>query len=147
MFDTQSLNVGDSCLLSNGEQGMCSEMRECSNLKRPLHRTHFMPIICSYNLQGPIICCDDNGSTVKERVSDIKCIEYKKLIEVDSRVTIDGLDVLSVAAGQSTEPGEFPHMAAIGFKMPDDSVQWKCGGTLISEDFVMTASHCITFGE
>ncbi|XP_063704377.1 serine protease snake-like [Culicoides brevitarsis] len=120
-------------------------MRDCLNLKRPSkRRTPFRPVVCSYNLHGPILCCNEP----KERVSQKKCNEYKKLVEVGNRVIIDrDFDVLSVAGGFETEISEFPHMAAIGFKLSDESIQWKCGATLISDEFVMTAAHCINFGD
>lgn len=142
LFDFQTPNVGDSCLLSNGQPGVCTEIRDCSNFKKL--RRHFIPIVCSYNVQGPILCCNDKS---KERISVKKCNEYKRFVEVGSRVTLDSLNILAIAGGQSTQVSEFPHMAAIGFKMADGSVQWKCGGSLISENFVLTAAHCIKFGE
>lgn len=51
------------------------------------------------------------------------------------------------AHGVPARPKEFPHMAALGYQKSEDPILWQCGGTLISESFVMTAGHCLQSGE
>ncbi|KAL0821294.1 hypothetical protein ABMA28_005893 [Loxostege sticticalis] len=47
-----------------------------------------------------------------------------------------------VVGGQVTLPGEYPHMGAIGWKASNGTWVFKCGGSLISDKFVLTAAHC-----
>lgn len=47
-----------------------------------------------------------------------------------------------VSGGEEAAPREFPHMALIGYGNTAN-IAWSCGGSLISEGFVLTAAHCV----
>lgn len=49
-----------------------------------------------------------------------------------------------IVGGIDASIGEFPHMAAIGYRNFDGDLSFKCGGSLISDYFVLTAAHCST---
>lgn len=37
---------------------------------------------------------------------------------------------------------EFPHMVAIGYEDSENRKNWVCGGTLISDSYILTAAIC-----
>lgn len=92
------------------------------------------------------------------RISEIKCEEYSRLgierdivgaFSVGERInnTVEKQKcVISsgdgfIVGGTVTKVGEYPHMAVIGWLL-DDQMNWNCGGSLISYQFILTAAHC-----
>lgn len=46
-----------------------------------------------------------------------------------------------IVGGEKAKKGEFPHMAALGYKSFGNT-NYYCGGSIISESYVLTAAHC-----
>lgn len=45
--------------------------------------------------------------------------------------------------GYTTKANSYPWMASIGYNSPNVNYSHICGGSLISEQFILTAAHCV----
>jgi len=108
---------------------------------------------------GTFVFPTDNFEPTPQKFSsksEEKCAEYSKLVtgvvnavalvtdpeEVSiSIVKCDNNGIALIVGGSPALPGEFPFMAAVGYN-GDDGIGWYCGGTLISDYYVVTAAHC-----
>uniref|UniRef100_A0A6E8VIR3 Peptidase S1 domain-containing protein n=2 Tax=gambiae species complex TaxID=44542 RepID=A0A6E8VIR3_ANOCL len=164
--DLFALQDGESCS-HQGESGVCRPYSKCKRGNRITVCSYSATeaIVCcpqsqqldsppsGFSIPTPLNSQSRGGS---ERISEKKCNEYKDLTTESVAIsaltlnpTLVKIDVPKcemvvklIVGGNVTKPGEFPHMAAIGWRQPNGGYSFDCGGSLISEYYVLTAAHC-----
>lgn len=89
-------------------------------------------------------CIEYNKHSQKHKVSLIPLLTEPKPIEIGSSDCSKNSVLPLIFGGSEAIMGEFPHMTAIGWTVYEDTIEWRCGGSIISEHFIMTAAHCVS---
>ncbi|XP_017773158.1 PREDICTED: venom protease-like [Nicrophorus vespilloides] len=164
--DAATLEVDDPCVHNRlNSPGICKSVGECPQALQELAQ-HIFPETCGFDGTVPIVCCpseqkpdiqDRNPQAVGMK-SYQKCKEYAKLVNVTFELPTLSFDtavrtgtrnecgfkaVKLIVGGTRASDKEFPHMAAIGYDNGPNERVYVCGGSLISENFVLTAAHCL----
>lgn len=158
----RALDEGDSCRFQKAS-GVCIGYSTCRPLLESLNGRI---TICSYNAREAVVCCPRDYQSQLQKlaseqqslsVSAKKCNEYMRLATpttifsslkpnaevVQKKSKLCSNDNNLIVGGEAAKLGEFPHMGAIGYRSPDTGlVEFRCGATLISERYVLTAAHC-----
>ncbi|XP_050545992.1 clotting factor G beta subunit-like [Daktulosphaira vitifoliae] len=157
------LDEGDVCkrTLDNSQpHHICRHLKDCVAVHESLKKRNY-PRICSFVGFEPIVCCPSYNkvtpTTSKITLTPSKsgtsqyaakmCNEYKKL----------PFDFLSLGFHEVNKNQnknlneayykEFPHMALIGYGDSENSITWDCGGSLISNRWILSSAQCNKSGK
>ncbi|XP_063911591.1 serine protease snake-like [Zophobas morio] len=140
--------IGNPCTLnSSNSSGLCQPLTQCREIRDEVVFGQKLPQTCGFQETQAVVCCP------KPRrpgyISQRKCREYASYTKEKQ---LCGHNIAKrMAEGRPVGRNEFPHMALLGLRTWEPStLRWLCGGSLISEGYILTAAHCLitkTFDE
>ncbi|CAG9864420.1 unnamed protein product [Phyllotreta striolata] len=156
-------DVGSSCENDDGTLGVCLTANSCSyamNKVKSVGRHDLKR--CAFLDFDEVVCCPnaiekspDRSNPIPFPLEGIQVThnppvskkKHKKPYETLCENLINrskSLITPLVIGGANAKSDEFPHMAALGFDDPGSmELSWRCGASLISDSFLLTAAHCV----
>ncbi|XP_068913732.1 venom protease-like isoform X2 [Tenebrio molitor] len=154
------LFAGSKCHNSNA-RGVCTPITDCPTALSSVRNEGFHTLKrCGFDRFTEIVCCPDKD-TIDPTTSLPSHKEDEPGEDYDPETRTTGVSkskkacdkytanlpiVLTyhIVGGENADVGEFPHMAALGFyNVREEEYRFDCGGTLISEYYIVTAAHCV----
>lgn len=134
--DNSENTLGDTCKLENNEKGICSELSDCESAKKLFKLNKTSDILhCAFIGRRPIVCCPNGPQQLKNK--------NPKFIKALCMNTKPDLVInFNIVNGLKADVGEFPYQVALGYRGLGSEIDFRCGGSLIAEDIVISAAHC-----
>lgn len=154
------LPVGSNCKTPNGENATCISINDCLVIKRAIAYLEKDALDfakasqCGY-ADSPLVCCGSEGRySIDDAISFTTPTPpaptgpaplQHSLLPDSSLCGIQLTELQRIVGGDVTELDEFPWLVALMYRDQEKggNVTFRCGGTLISERYVLTAAQCL----
>ena len=135
-FREDSCIPDEECILKNGKQGIYRGFKSCKLAQILAKENRYSEVqSCGYIGNMPIVCCPESSQKFK----DALCQDPFKPMPLKMEFNVVG--------GKKASVGEFPFQVALGHRdtlgNKNESINFNCGGSLIADDIVLTAAHCV----
>lgn len=132
-----SQSAGERCKRVDDTIGTCMELGRClqsdGNAQSVINLRHCAATWGDIR-QTPVCCRSNPRNLARAMCSKWSRVASSLGMRCETTTT-------RIQGGEFAQVNEFPHMVAI--VDPTRSLNAFCGGTLISEDYVITAAHCV----
>lgn len=88
-----------------------------------------------------MVCCPTNVGTSNAKIINVRKIHPNLKLLPQENCGSTSM-TMRITSGKRTSIGEFPWMALIAYDT-EEGIDFKCGGSLINDRYVLTAAHCI----
>ncbi|XP_070500632.1 phenoloxidase-activating factor 3-like [Chironomus tepperi] len=103
-------------------------MKHCEYAKKLFAEQRISEIKpCDFDGDAPVVCCPVTLPPSEPTSSN--CKTNKVYSNSNSK--------------RPANVGEYPFLAAIGFEGSENSIKYRCSGTLIADDLVLVPAHCV----
>lgn len=139
------LEIEGRCRIkSTNQDGTCMARDKCKIIESNSDNYQ----ICGSNCCKDFICCPDpdyEKLTISEQAcAKLRNSPYSRIQNVI--LNYNNTQKCNNTIRSNTElvaSNEFPHMAILGYETINKTTVWQCGGTLISDQFILTAATCL----